>query len=266
MIKVLVSGAAGKLGREVVKALSKETDMKLVGAVDIAQVGIDAGTDAGIAPTGIEITKDLRAAINNSRPDVVIDFTHPNIAMMNAKIILDSKVHAVIGTTGLTEENLNEIKKLCVKNKVNCIVAPNFAIGAVLMMMFSKTAAKYMPNVEIIEMHHDKKADAPSGTALKTAELILQSEAAKGIQKGKPAEIEKLDGARGGNLEGIHIHSVRLPGFVASQEVIFGGLGQTLSIRHDSLSRESFMPGVIMAVRKVRMIEGLVYGLENLLA
>jgi 4-hydroxy-tetrahydrodipicolinate reductase len=266
MIKVLVSGAAGKMGREVIKALKKETDMKLVGAVDIAQVGIDAGEDAGVGPAGIEISKNLKATISDSRPDVVIDFTHPNVAMMNIRVILDSKVHAVIGTTGLTDENLAEIKKLCSKNKVNCIVAPNFAVGAVLMMMFSKTAAKYMPNVEIIELHHDKKADAPSGTALKTAELILQSEAAKGIVKGKSAEIEKLDGVRGGSMNGIHIHSIRLPGFVAHQEVIFGGIGQTLTIRHDSLSRESFMPGVIMAVRKVRTIEGLVYGLENLLS
>jgi 4-hydroxy-tetrahydrodipicolinate reductase len=266
MIKILINGAAGKMGREVVKAVKKEADMKLVGAVDIAQVGIDAGEAAGIGPAGVEISKDLKAAINDSKPDVVIDFTHPNIAMLNARTILDSRVHAVIGTTGLTEENLNELRKLCAKNKVNCVIAPNFAIGAVLMMMFARTAAKHMPSVEIIELHHDKKADAPSGTALKTAELILQSEAAKGLVKGKKAEIEKLDGARGGSLEGIHIHSVRLPGFVASQEVIFGGVGQTLKIRHDSMSRESFMPGVILAARKVRSLEGLVYGLENLLS
>lgn len=253
------------MGREVIRAVKAESDMRIIGAVDIAQVGIDAGMDAGVGPLGVEISKDLKAEISNSNPDVVIDFTHPNVAMANARIILAAKVHAVIGTTGLTDKDLNEIKKLCSDNKVNCIVAPNFAIGAVLMMMFSKTAAKYMPNVEIIEMHHDKKADAPSGTALKTAELILGSEAAKGLVKGKPAETEKLDGARGGSLEGIHIHSVRLPGFVASQEVIFGGVGQTLKIRHDSLSRESFMPGVVMAIRKVKSIEGLVYGLENLL-
>jgi 4-hydroxy-tetrahydrodipicolinate reductase len=266
MIKVLINGAAGKMGREVVKAVKKEADIKLVGAVDIAQVGIDVGEDAGIGPLGIEISKDLKAAINDSRPDVVIDFTHPNVAMINARIILGAKVHAVIGTTGMSDKDMNELKKLCAKNKVNCVVAPNFAIGAVLMMMFSKVAAKYMPDVEIIELHHDKKADAPSGTALKTAEFILQSEAAKGIKKGKVTEIEKLDGVRGGSLNGIHIHSVRLPGFVAHQEVIFGGIGQTLTIRHDSLSRESFMPGVIMAIRKVRTVSGLVYGLENLLS
>ncbi len=233
------------MGIETVKAVKNDPDLKLVGEVDIKD--------------------DLKSEINNSRPDVVIDFTHPNVVMNNARVILDSRVHAVIGTTGMTEESLKELKELCAKNKVNCIVAPNFAIGAVLMMMFSRTAAKYMPNVEIIELHHDKKADAPSGTALKTAELILGSEAAKGINKGRAAEIENLEGARGGNMEGIHIHSIRLPGFVASQEVIFGGLGQTLTIRHDSISRESFMPGVIMAVKKVRTVSGLVYGLENLL-
>lgn len=266
MIKVLISGAAGKMGREVIRAVKAEKDIQIVGAVDVAQVGIDAGMDAGVGPLGVEISKDLKAEISNTRPDVVIDFTHPNTAMANARTILEAKVHAIIGTTGLTDKDMNEIKKLCSSNKVNCIVAPNFAIGAVLMMMFSRTAAKYMPNVEIIELHHDKKADAPSGTALKTAELILQSEAAKGLVKGKPAETEKLNGARGGSMQGIHIHSVRLPGFVASQEVIFGGVGQTLKIRHDSMSRESFMPGVIMAVRKIRSIDGLIYGLENLLA
>lgn len=265
MIKVLVNGAAGTMGREVVKAVKAENDMKIAGAVDIAQVGIDTGTDSGIGPIGVEIAKDLKAAIADSRPDVAVDFTHPNVAMMNAKTILEARVHAVIGTTGVTDENLDELKSLCAKNKVNCIVAPNFAIGAVLMMMFSRTAAKYMPNVEIIEMHHNRKADAPSGTALKTAEMILQSEAAKGLIKGKPAEIEKLDGSRGGSMGGIHIHSIRLPGFVASQEVIFGGLGQTLKIRHDTISRESFMPGVILAIRKIRSVEGLVYGLESLL-
>ncbi|MFH1709511.1 MAG: 4-hydroxy-tetrahydrodipicolinate reductase [bacterium] len=240
MIKILISGAAGKMGREVVKAVKNEADMKLVGAVDIAQAGTDAGASAGIGSVGIVISKDLKAAINDSKPDVAIDFTHPSTAMANTRIILDSKVHAVIGTTGLTDDNLSEIRKLCSKNKVNCIAAPNFAIGAVLMMMFARTAIKYMPNAEIIELHHDKKVDIPSGTALKTAELM--------------------------NKRDIRIHSVRLPGLVAHQEVIFGGIGQTLTIRHDSLSRESFMPGVIMAVQKVRAVDGLVYGLENLLS
>ena len=265
MIKVIVNGAAGKMGGEVIRAIKKEKDIQLVGACDIEHVGIDAGEFAAVGPIGVEISKDLKKSIASEKPDVVVDFTHPNVAMNNVRMILEAKANAIVGTTGLTEANLSEIKKLCEQNKVNCLVAPNFAIGAVLMMMFSKTAAKYMPNVEIIELHHDKKADAPSGTALKTAELILQSEAAAGLIKGKSAEIEKLVGARGGDMNGIHIHSIRLPGFVAHQEVIFGGIGQTLTIRHDSISRESFMPGVVMAIRKIKSINGLVYGLENLL-
>ena len=265
MLKILVSGASGKMGSEVIKAVVKENDLKLVAAVDVVQVGIDAGENAGVGPLGIEISKDLKSSLRDSKPDVAIDFTHPNTVLENARTILGAGVHAVIGTTGLSEAALDEIKKLCAKNKVNCIVAPNFAIGAVLMMMFSRTAAKYMPSVEIIELHHDKKADSPSGTAIKTAELIL-SEMGKKLNKGKASEIENLEGARGADLNGIRIHSVRLPGHVAHQEVIFGGLGQTLTIRHDSISRESFMPGVIMAVRKICSLNGLVYGLENLLA
>jgi 4-hydroxy-tetrahydrodipicolinate reductase len=158
--------------------------------------------------------------------------------MKNVKTILENGCHAVVGTTGLTAKDLEEIKKLCAKNEVNCVVAPNFAIGAVLMMKFATEAAKYLPQAEIIELHHDKKLDAPSGTALKTAEMM-----------GKK----------------IPIHSVRLPGLVAHQEVIFGGVGQTLTIRHDTINRESFMPGVLLAIHKVKKLKGLVYGLEQLL-
>lgn len=225
-IKVLVNGAKGKMGSETVKAVLKEGDLELVGQADLGD--------------------DLAKAIRDTKAEVVVDFTHPSSAMENVKIILQNKAHAVIGTTGLTPNNLSEIKKLCSKNRVSCVVAPNFAIGAVLMMKFAKEAAHYMPQVEIIELHHDKKVDAPSGTALKTAEMIM-------------AERE------GVKMKKVPIHSVRLQGLVAHQEVIFGGLGQTLKIRHDSISRESFMPGVVMAIRKVRKIKGLVYGLENLL-
>ncbi len=225
-IKVLVNGAKGRMGSEAVKAVSKEADLELVGQTDLGD--------------------DLGKAIQNTKAEVVVDFTHPASAMENVKTILNNKAHAVIGTTGLTSANLTEIKKLCSKNKVNCVVAPNFAIGAVLMMKFAKEAAHYMPQVEIIELHHDKKVDAPSGTALKTAEMIM-------------AERE------GVKMKKVPIHSVRLQGLVAHQEVIFGGLGQTLKIRHDSISRESFMPGVVMAIRKVGKLKGLVYGLENLL-
>ncbi len=264
-IKVVVNGAAGKMGKEAVKAISKEKDMELVGAVDLKEVGVDAGTVAGISILGVQISDNLANIIKATKADVVVDVTHPSAVMENAKTILGNSAHAVIGTTGITEENLNEIKALCTKNKVNTIVAPNFAIGAVLMMKFSKLAAKHMPRVEIIELHHDQKADAPSGTAIKTAEMILSEQAKKEKAEKEVKEIEKIDGARGGNLEGIHIHSVRLPGLVAHQEVIFGGIGQTLKIRHDSISRESFMPGVLLCIRKVKDVKGLVYGLDNLL-
>lgn len=242
-IKVLVNGARGKMGSETVKAVLKEGDLELVGQTDVGD--------------------DLEEAIKESGAEVVVDFTHPSTVMESVKTILQNRVHAVVGTTGLTSANLAEIEKLCKKNKVNCVVAPNFAIGAVLMMKFAKEAAHYMPEVEIIELHHERKADAPSGTAIKTAEMILADR--EGVKRKAAKSIEKIKNARGGELGGIHIHSVRLQGLVAHQEVIFGGLGQTLKIRHDSISRESFMPGVIIAVRKVKKIKGLVYGLENLL-
>lgn len=225
-IRVLVNGARGKMGSETVKAVGSAVDLELVEETDIGD--------------------DLAQAIRDTSAEVVVDFTTPSSAMKNVRSILQNKAHAVVGTTGLTKTNLSEIKKLCAKNKVNCIVAPNFAIGAVLMMKFAKEAAHYMPEVEIIELHHDQKKDAPSGTAIKTAEIIEADR--KNIKHKK-----------------IPIHSVRLQGLVAHQEVIFGGLGQTLKIRHDSISRESFMPGVIMAIHKVKKIKGLVYGLENLL-
>lgn len=217
-LKVLVNGAKGKMGAETVKAVKKESDLELVGQTDIGD--------------------SLARTIKETKAEIVVDFTQPSAAMTNVKTILNNNAHAVVGTTGLTDKDLSKINDLCVKNRVNCIVAPNFAIGAVLMMKFSQEAVKYMPNAEIIELHHDQKKDAPSGTAIKTAQLM-----------GKD----------------VPIHSVRLPGLVAHQEVIFGGLGQTLTIRHDSLSRESFMPGVIMAIRQVKKQKGLVYGLEKIL-
>lgn len=225
-IRVLVNGARGKMGAETVKAVLKEADLELVGQADLGD--------------------KLAKSIKSTKAEVVVDFTTPSSVMENVRTILNSRTHAVVGTTGLTSENLAEIKKLCEKNKVNCVVAPNFAIGAVLMMKFAREAAHYMPQVEIIELHHDKKLDAPSGTAKKTAEMIMAEREGVKTQK-------------------VPIHSVRLQGLVAHQEVIFGGLGQTLKIRHDSISRESFMPGVILAIRKVGKLKGLVYGLENLL-
>ena len=261
-IKVLVSGASGRMGREVIKAVLKDAELELVGAVDKMSVDKDIGPLVGSEPLGITIQGELAAGLNTCKPLVVVDFTTPGTVMSNIRTTLAAGVHVVVGTTGLTPENLQEIGDLCVQYKVNALVAPNFAVGALLMMRFAATAAKYFPQVEIIELHHDQKLDAPSGTSIKTAEMIL---AGRGEQSHQTIGEEKIKGVRGGEMDGIHLHSIRLPGLIAHQEVIFGGEGQTLTIRHDSLSRESFMPGVILAVKMVPQKPGLTYGLDHYL-
>jgi len=243
MFKVLVNGSKGKMGQEVIKALEAESDMTCV-----------AQTDAG---------DDLQKAIKSNNPEITVDFTHPNSVKGNAMAMLKENCFPIIGTTGLTDDDLNDLDEAAKKNNLGILVCPNFAIGAVLMMKFAADAAKYMPRVEIIEMHHDRKADAPSGTAIKTADMIHKTN--RHINAAQLEETEILKGARGGNKNNIPIHSIRLPGFVAHQQVIFGGLGQTLTLRHDSLSRESFMPGIILAIRKIQKTKGLTYGLENIL-
>lgn len=262
MIKVLVSGACGRMGQAVVKAVLEDPELQLVGAVDIRS-GKDVGELVGMDKCGVEITDNLAAAIDDAGPDVMVDFTRPDVVYGNAVIALKKGVSPVIGTTGLSDKAKAKLEKLSLDNNTPCFIAPNFAIGAVLMMLMARQAAKYMQDVEIIELHHDKKLDAPSGTALQTAAMISEVRAAH--QQGNPEETEKAAGARGANVDGMHIHSVRLPGYVAHQEVIFGGLGQTLSIRHDSLNRESFMPGVCLACKKVRGLKGLVVGLDKVM-
>lgn len=262
MVKVLVTGACGRMGQAVVKAVLDDKDLELVAAVDL-KGGMDAGTAAGTAPCGVVVSTELSKAIQETKPEVMVDFTRPDVVFENAMAAIKLGVSPVIGTTGLSEEAKNEIKKLAEEKKVPVFIAPNFAIGAVLMMLMARQAAKYLPDVEIIELHHDKKLDAPSGTAVQTAQLI--QEVREAHKQGHPDEKEKMTGARGAEYEGIRIHSVRLPGYVAHQEVIFGGLGQTLTIRHDSLDRESFMPGVVLACKKVRSLSGLTVGLEKIL-
>lgn len=244
MIKVIVNGAKGKMGQETVKAVKNEPELELVGETDLGD--------------------DLSAMIKKNKAAVVVDFTQPANRVENTKIILESGANAVIGTTGFTPEDLKVIEALCQKTGKAALIAPNFTIGAVLMMQFAAQAAKYMPNVEIIEFHHDNKKDAPSGTAIKTAQLINE---AVGQTKAPNIESEEMlkersQGAKEGN---IRIHAVRLPGYVASQEVIFGGPGQTLKLRHDSINRECYMPGVILACKKVVNYKKLIYGLENIL-
>lgn len=262
MITVLVNGACGRMGQAVLKAVSDDTELELVGAVDI-KGGADVGELLGINKTGVIVETDLAAALERIKPQVMVDFTRPDVVFNNVVTAIEHHVSPVVGTTGLSDEQKAEIKKLAESNNTPVFIAPNFAIGAVLMMIMAKQAAKYMPDVEIIELHHDKKLDAPSGTAVQTAAMI--AEVRKSHKQGHPEEKEKIAGARGADYEGMHIHSVRLPGYVAHQEVIFGGLGQTLTIRHDSMNRESFMPGVVLAAKKVTTLKGLTVGLDKLL-
>jgi len=250
------------MGQAVLKAVQEADGLELVGAVDI-KGGADTGTLVRLPASGILVETDLEALLERKKPEVMVDFTRPDVVFGNVMTALKHGTSPVVGTTGLSDEQKAEIAKAAEENATPAFIAPNFAIGAVLLMILSRQAAKYMPEVEIIELHHDKKLDAPSGTAIQTAAMI--AEVRKEHQQGNPDEFEKLPGARGANYEGMHIHSVRLPGYVAHQEVIFGGLGQTLTIRHDSMNRESFMPGVVLAAKKVRSLKGLTVGLDKLL-
>jgi 4-hydroxy-tetrahydrodipicolinate reductase len=263
-IRVAVCGAAGRMGREVVRAVAEAEGLTLVAAIDRSETGKDAGELVGAGNLGVAMETDLAAALARSGAQVVVDFTVPASAMGNIRTALEAKVCPVVGTTGLTPPDIEQVRKWTEEAGIGALIAPNFAIGAVLMMQFAAQAAKYMPDVEIIEMHHEKKLDSPSGTALMTAQKIAEGRAQSPLSAPQ-GTIEKISGGRGAVTDEIHIHSVRLPGYVASQEVIFGGLGQTLSLRHDSLDRRSFMPGVVLAVRKVVGLKGLVVGLEHLL-
>lgn len=262
-IKVIVTGVLGKMGLETVKAVYADEDLQLVGLVDIRGKGEKLSQLSQLKEIDLKVENDLDRVIEKTKPRVMIDFTNPQAVFNNTRTALKNKITCVVGTTGLNEVELRQLEKLAVDNKVGLAIIPNFAIGAVLMMKFAREAARYFPDVEIIELHHDQKMDAPSGTAIKTAELINESRTSRVPRNIR--EFEKIAGCRGGNIEQVRIHSVRLPGLVAHQEVIFGGSGQTLKIRHDSIDRAGFMPGVIMVVKKMIDHQGLVYGMENLL-
>src|SRR5574344_2647514 len=249
MIKIGVCGANGRMGKTVVNAVCAQDDMELVAKIDVCGDGV---------------YKNINDAIKEKKIDVLIDFTQPKVIFENAKFCLNNKINSVIGTTGLSDEQISELKTLSEKNKTACFIAPNFSTGAVLMMMFAAKAAKYFDNAEIIELHHNQKKDAPSGTAVKTAKMM--AEAKKTFTAGNCPETELIQGSRGGTTySDIHIHSVRMPGFMASQEVLFGSNGQTLNIRHDSSDRACYMPGIMMATRKVMSDNKFIYGLENIL-
>ena len=238
-MKVAVIGAQGRMGSEVVRAVTSAEDLTLGPAYDVG----DALDLAGV--------------------DVAVDFTHPTAVMDNLKACIDAGVHAVVGTTGFTEERLEQLRTWLAGTDVNVLIAPNFGIAAVLMMQFSAAAARYFESVEIVELHHTGKADAPSGTARRTAQLV--AEARKGMPPMPDATSESLEGARGAVVDGIPVHALRLQGLVAHQEVILSGGGESLTIRHDSYDRASFMPGVLLGVREVAKHPGLTVGLEHLL-
>ena len=262
MIRVGVIGACGRMGLMVCRALADADDFALVAAVDRSKIGQRIGQMIGHPEVDVPVSDELDRLLE-ARAEVAIDFTHPDVVMDDIRWCISHAVHAVVGTTGITQEELQEIDKLLSDegHESNVVVAPNFALGAVLMQRFAALAAHYLPAVEIIELHHDQKADAPSGTAIATVRRIREE---RGEAWSGPGG-ESLEGARGGDVDGIRVHSVRLPGLVAHHEVIFGGQGQTLTIRHDSTDRSSFMPGVLMAARAVMTRPGLTVGLEPLL-
>ena len=262
-VKIVIAGPRGRMGKEAVFLMGRTEEFELVAVLDHINEGKSLSEIDGFLPYDVPIYTDIEKCLITEKPDVLIDLTTPEFGMFHAKTALENGVRPVVGTTGFTSENLKELEKLCEEQNRGCIIAPNFALGAVLMMKFSKMAAKYFQDVEIMELHHDQKLDAPSGTALKTAELIAEVRNSK--KQGHPNEKETIQGARGADYEGMKIHSTRLPGLIAHQQVMFGAEGESLTIRHDSYNRVSFMSGVKFAVEEVLKINVLVYGLENLM-
>ena len=249
MIKVAVCGALGKMGKEVCEAIINCSETELVARIDIA---------------GNDTYQSIEDADRVCDIDVLIDFTQPASIFENAKFCLDNGINIVIGTTGLKDEEISYLKELSEQKNTGCFIAPNFSTGAVLMMMFAKQAAKYFDNAEIIEFHHNQKKDAPSGTSIKTA--LMMAEEKPSFIKNNCVETETIKGARGGiSYNDIHVHSVRMPGYVASQEVLFGANGQVLKIRHDSIDRKCYMDGVLLAVKYVAENKNFAYGLENIM-
>ena len=242
MIKVAVIGARGRMGSEVVKAVNEAKDLELVAQLDLG---------------------DSLDALLTSGATVAVDFTTPDSVMANLEFLISHNINAVVGTTGFDDARIAKIKAALANSKSGVLIAPNFAIGAVLMMEFATKAAKYFESAEIIELHHPNKVDAPSGTAARTAELMSAARKEVGLPGMPDATTTSLAGARGATVGDIPVHSVRLRGLVAHQEVLLGGIGETLSIRHDSIDRVGFMPGVLLGVRKVVTHPGLTFGLEN---
>lgn len=244
-MRVGVIGAAGKVGEQICIGVDAADDLDLVSRIDL----------------GDDLTE-----LSRTSTEVIVDFTHPDAVMDTLRYCIDAGIHCVVGTTGFTEERLDQVREwLAERPQVGVLVAPNFAIGAVLMMHFSRLAAKYYETSEVIELHHPTKADAPSGTAARTAALIAQARAEAGLGEMPDATSTGLDGARGADVDGVRVHSVRMRGLIAHQEVIFGTAGEVLTIRHDSMDRTSFVPGVLLGVRQIASHPGLTVGIESVM-
>ncbi|MBF2055778.1 MAG: 4-hydroxy-tetrahydrodipicolinate reductase [Cyanobacterium sp. T60_A2020_053] len=270
LIPVVVNGAGGKMGKEVVKAIAKADDMMLVGAVDhnSALLGQDVGEVAGIGALEVPILSDLQSvlvlATQYKIQGVMVDFTHPDGVYENVRSALAYGVRPVVGTTGLSADQIKDLSDFADKASTGALIIPNFSIGMVLMQQAAINASQYFDYVEIIELHHNQKADAPSGTAIKTAEML--SGLGKSYNPPQVKETEHLEGARGSICgDNIRIHSVRLPGLLAHEEIIFGSMGEVYTLRHDTSDRSCYMPGVLLSIRKIVELKSLVYGLEKIL-
>lgn len=273
-IPVVVAGALGRMGAEVIEAVIGAQDCTLAGAIDNTpgKEGADVGLELGLGELEIAVTADFEGclcATSQSVRDsgggaVLVDFTHPSVVYDHTRAAIAYGVHPVIGTTGLTPAQITDLKEFSAKASIGGAVIPNFSVGMVLLQQAAAAAARFYDHAELTELHHNRKADAPSGTCIKTAELM--EELGKSFNPSEVAEEETLAGCRGGVREsGLRLHSIRLPGLVAHQEVMFGAPGETYTLRHDTIDRSAYMPGVLLTVRKVRSLEALVYGLERLI-
>ncbi|MBE9080417.1 4-hydroxy-tetrahydrodipicolinate reductase [Romeria aff. gracilis LEGE 07310] len=268
-IPVVVNGATGKMGREIVKAIAQAEDMTLVGAIarNPKLIGEDIGEVIGCGPLEIPVTNDLEATLVMAQSEgtaVMVDVTHPDRVYDAVRAAIAYGIRPVVGTTGLSADQIQELAEFADKASTGCLIIPNFSIGMVLLQQAALQASQYFDHVEIIELHHNQKADAPSGTAVQTAQMLSAQK-----DRYNPAQVEeteKLAGSRGGALEsGIRIHSVRLPGLIAHQEVLFGAAGQLYTLRHDTSDRVCYMPGVLLSIRRVLPLKSLLYGLDKIL-
>ncbi|AOV08051.1 4-hydroxy-tetrahydrodipicolinate reductase [Sporosarcina ureilytica] len=263
-IKIVLAGARGRMGSAAIEAINKIEDMEIVAALDYKNDGLFLHENkVHDTEIGIPIFTSFDRLIKHVQPDVLLDLTTPDVVYENMYNAIKNGIRPVVGTSGLSFDEIEKLTEFANEKEIGGIIAPNFSIGAVLMMKFSAMAARYLGDIEIIESHHNQKVDAPSGTAMKTAEMIMNVREAH-IQ-GHEEEKEHVKGARGADIEGMKIHSIRLPGLLAHQEVLLGAEGELLTLRHDSFNRSCFMPGVLMAIRNVLVRKDLVYGLENIL-